>query len=61
MATLISQRLKRWSTDNDVFGLRKEALSDCSRPILKKNQGPSSLDGTPAEGADSHKRLITGM
>ena len=53
MATLISQRLKRWSTDNDVFGLWKEALSDCSHPTLKKNQGPSALDGTPAEGADS--------
>ena len=31
----------------------KEALSDCSHPTLKKNQGPSPLDGTAAEGADS--------
>ena len=53
MATLIFQRLKRWSTDNDVFDLWKEALSDCSHPTLKKNQGPSTSDGTPAEGADS--------
>ena len=53
MATLISQRLKRWSIDNDVFGLWKEALLDCSNPTLKKNQGPSALDGTPAEGTDS--------
>ena len=53
MATLISQRLKPWSTDNDVYGLWKEALSDCSHPILKRNQGPSLLDGTPVEGVDS--------
>ena len=53
MATLISQRLKHWSTDNDVFGLWKEALSDCSHPTLKRNRGPSPLDGTPVEGTDS--------
>ena len=53
IATLISQRLKRWNTDNDVFGLWKEALSDCFHPTLKKNQGPSLLDGTPAKKADS--------
>ena len=53
MATLISQRLKSWSTDNDVYGLWKEALSDCSHPTLKRNQDPPLLDGTPAEGVDS--------
>ena len=31
----------------------EEALSDCSQPILKRNQGPSLLDGSPAEGVDS--------
>ena len=53
MATLISQRLKCWSTDNDVYGLWKEALSDCSHPTSKRNRGPSLLDGSPAEGVDS--------
>ena len=31
----------------------EEALSNCSHPTLKSNQGPSLLDGTPTEGVDS--------
>ena len=51
--TLISRRLKRWSTDNDVHGLWKEALLDCFHPTLKKNQGPFLLGGSPAESVES--------
>ena len=44
MATLISQRLKRWRTDNNAYGLWRGAQSDCLHPTLKKNQGlPSQI------------------